>query len=66
MNFVHVPPAFSQDSSVMCLEVHWRAELPCPLVGGQETPPKLFGLTHISEKERLKKNARLKLHVTGS
>ena len=55
MNFVHVPPAVSHDSLVMYLAMHWKAGLSCPMGGGQEIPSKLFGITHMSIKERLKK-----------
>ena len=67
MNFVQVPPAFSQDSLVMYLAMHWKAGSSCPLGGGQVIPSKLFGITHISKIERLKKKARLRPrpHVGG-
>ena len=55
MNFVQVPPAALQDSAVMYLAMHWKAGLSCPLGGGQVIPSKLFGITHMSVKERLKK-----------
>jgi len=54
MNLVQVPPAALHDSAVMYLAMHWKAGLSCPLGGGQETPSKLFGMTHMSIKERLK------------